>query len=280
MDRTLRTRVADLTRPARNTAIYTSSLALDLLDAVTFRRRPLVPPRRLITIGSGDFVKVGRTIVSHLIRFADLTPKARVFDIGCGCGRLAAALTNYLGPDARYEGLDIHRPYVDWCDRHITPRFPQFHFQVHDVYNKQYNPTGRLKSTEFAFPFPDASFDVVVLTSVFTHMLPRDVEHYLREISRVLVPGGRCLATFFVLDAVSLPLVKARRSSEPLDYPFEGCLVKNPDYPEFAIGYDQDRVIQLHAQAGLNVVNPIQPGAWSGRPDFLDYQDIVVSRKG
>ena len=47
--------------------------------------------------------------------------------------------------------------------------------------------------------FPDATFDFVCATSVFTHMLPAGVANYLREIRRVLRPGGRCLATFFVL---------------------------------------------------------------------------------
>ena len=41
--------------------------------------------------------------------------------------------------------------------------------------------------------------DVAFLTSVFTHMLPEDVEHYLDELARVLKPGGRTLITWFLL---------------------------------------------------------------------------------
>ena len=47
------------------------------------------------------------------------------------------------------------------------------------------------KASEYTFPYEDGEFDVVVLTSVFTHMLPDDVAHYLDEIARVLKPGGR-----------------------------------------------------------------------------------------
>ena len=60
-----------------------------------------------------------------------------------------------------------------------------------------------------AFPCADNSFDLVFLTSVFTHMFAGDVENYLSEISRVLKPGGKCLITWFLLDEVS------RKSGEP-----------------------------------------------------------------
>lgn len=47
---------------------------------------------------------------------------------------------------------------------------------------------------------PDDAFDAVVLWSVFTHLYPDTIEHYLHEIHRALKPGGRLGAPFFVLD--------------------------------------------------------------------------------
>ena len=55
----------------------------------------------------------------------------------------------------------------------------------------------------YRFAFPDASFDYIYLGSVFTHMPVEEVEQYVREIARLLAPGGTCIASFFLLDADS-----------------------------------------------------------------------------
>ena len=59
---------------------------------------------------------------------------------------------------------------------------------------------GRITPEAFVFPYDDDVFDVAHLSSVFTHLLPTTIDHYLREINRVLRPGGRCVSTFFVLN--------------------------------------------------------------------------------
>lgn len=118
-----------------------------------------------------------------------------MLDVGCGSGRMALPLTGYLNSEGRYAGFDISQKAIAWCQEHITSAHPNFQFEVSDIYNSLYNPKGKYQSLDFRFPYPDASFDVVFLTSVFTHMFPPDVEHYLDEISRVLKPGGRCLCT-------------------------------------------------------------------------------------
>ena len=56
------------------------------------------------------------------------------------------------------------------------------------------------------------------LTSVFTHLLPHDLTHYLAEINRVLRPGGRCVATFFLHDAETAGHVRAGRSAFQLPH--------------------------------------------------------------
>ena len=33
------------------------------------------------------------------------------------------------------------------------------------------------RASDYAFPYPDGNFDFTFLTSAFTHVLPRDVEH-------------------------------------------------------------------------------------------------------
>jgi len=98
---------------------------------------------------------------------------------------MAAPLTRYLHEKGAYDGLDIVKQGVDWCNKHIHRRHPNFNFHHADIYNKQYNPNGKLRATDFRFPFPDDSYDFVFLTSVFTHILVDDVEHYTDEIRRV-----------------------------------------------------------------------------------------------
>lgn len=76
-----------------------------------------------------------------------------------------------------YDGVEIHRDAVEWCQRTITSADPRFRFHRADVVSSAYNPDGLVPSFEYTFPFPDQSFDFIFLASVFTHMLPESVEH-------------------------------------------------------------------------------------------------------
>jgi SAM-dependent methyltransferase len=104
---------------------------------------------------------------------------------------MALPLAGYLNREGRYAGFDVSRSAIAWCTENISGSHPNFDFRVVDIQNGVYNPKGRFKSSDLRFPYPDGSFDVVLLASVFTHMLPQDVRHYLYEIVRVLKPGGR-----------------------------------------------------------------------------------------
>lgn len=131
--------------------------------------------------------------------------------MGCGIGRKTIPLTKYLDKTGRYEGFDIIKTEVDLCKKRISTKYPNFHFQRVDIFNECYNPKGKYKASEFKFPFENEFFDFVVLGSIFTHMLPEDIENYLSEIARVLKKGGRFLITFFLLNKESLELINALR---------------------------------------------------------------------
>ena len=126
------------------------------------------------------------------------------------------------------------------------------------------------------FPFADASFDFVFVTSVFTHMLPNEVGNYLREIRRVLKPTGRCLITWFLLNQESESLIEAGKSSLDFRHKLEGTRVTNPQVPEEAIAYPGTEVQSMYCEAGLTV-DAIHLGAWPGRKEFVSYQDMVVA---
>ncbi len=267
-------------RPAAWAGVARSAAldARDGLDWLRGRRHPLVPPRKLVR-GIGGSLEVGETYLRHFRELAALGPTEAVLDVDCGAGRMAVPLTRFLTPPGRYDGFDIVPANAAWCARAITPRFPHFRFQHADVFNREYNPFGRTAGRDFRFPYPDAAFDFAFLTSVFTHLMPDDATHYLAEVARVLRPGGRCLATFFLLNPESTELVDADRGHVRLHSSDGPARVTDPHMPEACVALDQAFVFTAGAAAGLAAVEQPYYGSWCGRPDGKDFQDIVVPRK-
>lgn len=256
----------------------TRDLVLDAWDTLARRRPPLVPPRRLRFVGDGDFVAIGRQFTDHLRSLAGLNPDSRVLDAGCGIGRIAIPLLDVLSPRGSYDGFDIVPRAIRWCEREIAPRHPAFRFTLADLGNGAYRKRSGGSAATYRFPYPDASFDVVVATSLFTHLLPDEARNYVREIGRVLAPGGRCLLTWFVLDAEAEAAIRAGRSAIPFAHAFGDCLVMDPAVPEAAIAYPQHAIEAMHAQAGLTDV-ALHPGSWCGRTRFTSGQDIVTAAR-
>jgi SAM-dependent methyltransferase len=156
-------------------------------------------------------------------------------------------------------------------------RNSKFQFQLADINNQYYNPSGKYAAEEYKFPYPDKSFDLVFLTSVFTHLPAAAVSNYVAEIRRVMKPGGRCMITWFILNPESQLLIEQGRSTQDIRHPLEGFLTRNPSAPEEAIGYMEDRVRELYMGAGLVLDEPIIFGTWCGRQAGLSYQDICVA---
>jgi SAM-dependent methyltransferase len=187
---------------------------------------------------------------------------------------MAIPLIPYLS--GTYEGFDTIKPAIDWCREHITAAHPNFGFRHTDIYNKTYNPGGRVKSAEFAFPYPDASFDFVFATSVFTHMFPADIEHYCAEVSRVLAPGGTLFSTWFLINPESTALIASGKSSLPMTHRLNDCFTASRRTPENAIGIEESRAASILGGCGLTRVQ-IHKGSWCGREQGTSYQDIVVA---
>jgi hypothetical protein len=119
----------------------------------------------------------------------------------------------------------------------------------------------------------------VFLTSVFTHLLPDEVARYLDEIRRVLRPGGRCLATFFVLDAEALTRMHGPRSTHRFVHAGPGYRTTRPDRPEDAVAYREEDLRNLYERARLRIGGPIYYGSWSGRARAREGQDMVLARR-
>lgn len=65
--------------------------------------------------------------------------------MGCGIGRMAIPLTEYLSEEGSYEGFDVVRRGVKWCQENITTRCPNFRFRLADVYNELTIPRGNTR---------------------------------------------------------------------------------------------------------------------------------------
>jgi SAM-dependent methyltransferase len=186
----------------------------------------------------------------------------RALDIGSGLGTLALGLGKR--PEGSYEGIEIHAEAAEWCARELSPRLPGVRFHRADVASRAYNPSGRVTAANYRFPFPNASFDFIYLGSVFTHLMPDEVANYLREISRLLAPGGRCAASYFLLNGDSRAGVDAGSSfmSFRVPHPSGVCLLHDAAVPEAAVAFDEGFVRRIHEEAGLEIQS-VRRGAWS-----------------
>src|SRR3954451_7498397 len=128
--------------------------AADALDRVTGRHDPLVPPRRMQFVGEGDFVATGDEFLGHLVDLAALEPGDDVLDVGCGIGRMARPLADYL-TTGRYSGFDVNEAAIRWCREHYPV---SFRFDVADLRNARYHPSGRQSAREYRFPYGDSTF--------------------------------------------------------------------------------------------------------------------------
>jgi SAM-dependent methyltransferase len=94
---------------------------------------------------------------------------ASLLDIGAGSGYIASALAEIVGPQGRVAAVDVN-------DQRRTNEGYEF---------------VQVDGTEL--PFEDGSFDVVLSNHVIEHVGdPSDQLHHLREVRRVLRPGGVC----------------------------------------------------------------------------------------
>ena len=251
--------------------------AADATDTVLGRRDRLTPPRRYLDfVGDSDFRATGQEFLNHFQDLANLKPSDRVLDVGCGIGRMARVLAGELMPPGHYDGFDIVPEAIDWCASHYQNLPVPFTFRHADLFNSRYNPGGTNRAADFTFPYPDESFDLVIATSVFTHLLADGTDNYLANIRRVLAPGGRLFATWFVLDNDGpLPVGAAFDFEHP--QPDGAGAVADPAVPEAAVAYRESWLRERLARHGLRLRGSLQYGRWRGTDSGLSFQDILVA---
>jgi SAM-dependent methyltransferase len=149
---------------------------------------PLPPAELCLRVGVLDredpvasFAAMGAEQRVHLDRLLGdgwLTGGRRVLDFGCGAGKLLRHLLDVPATGGELHGCDIDAPSIAWLQEHLSP--PLHVFCVEETPG---------------LPRPDATFDLVLAMSVFTHL----TDHWagwLLELHRVLRPGALLVATF------------------------------------------------------------------------------------
>jgi SAM-dependent methyltransferase len=166
----------------------------------------------------------------------------RVFDFGCGCGRVARQLIQQNPRPRKYTGIDLHRGMIKWCRKNLAPCAPNFRFIHHNVYNAGFNPEGQ--KPHLRFPVGDNRFTLAIAWSVFTHILEESVEFYLEEISRILKPNSLFVSTWFLFDKKYFPMMQE----------FQNALYINLVDPTNAVIFDRTWLLETVHRAGFRVV--------------------------
>ena len=250
----------------------------DFIDRAKYPDR-MIPPRMIRNHVDPNFEQTGEAIKNVLIEYGDLQPDHRVLDIGSGAGRVAIPLTQYLSREGEYWGFDIRENNIRWCQDRITPKFSNFHFQHSDISNKRYNRKGVIRARDYKFPFDGSTFDLIFLISVFTHMLPKDMENYLSEISRLLNKSGKCLFTVFLVN--DFRDVPNRSHIRILDFKYEGENYRTSvkANPENAIAIKEEYLYKQFNENGLKVSQHKKPRSWFQGSFFEEEQDLFIVTK-
>ncbi len=226
--------------------------------------------------GRGDFSEVGRSLRDQLIAYAGLSETSDVLDIGCGTGRLAKPLSEYLAPSSRYVGFDVSLTAVIACRRHIGKAHSNFQFLKADATNHEYNPLGQIQENAYVFPADEADMDVVVAFSVFSHMVQRSINHYLFEAHRVLRPGGRFAFTAYALTPERIAAIDRGEGRLRFRPWYHGAMTIDARSPERAIAHPLEALTQGVLDAGLRLQQEFLAGNWIGTPTYDGGQDLFV----
>lgn len=252
----------------------------DFLDQIQGKRHKYVPPKGFIYTGSPSnskkYIAQGNHQLSLLKTHIDLQPEDTILDIGSGIGRTAIALTSFLNNKGLYEGFDVVKKGINWCNSKIGKDFKNFNFTYIPLFNDLYN-NSKLKAEVFTFPYPKNTFNKVFSFSVFTHMQIEEIQNYFKEINTVLKPNGLVFSTFFLFnDATENYIATKDRFNFPIKK--DGYRLMNNQVKSGNIAIHKDKLKAMLTKENLELITIID-GFWKQTENAIEYQDIVIFKK-
>lgn len=110
--------------------------------------------------------------IQNILFLLENNARAKVVDIGCGDGQVTVRYKQRIGGEITG---------VDGVEERLKAALDK---GVDHIINVE---------LEKKWPLKDSSFDVVVSNQVIEHIL--DIDHFIKEIYRILKPGGYCVVS-------------------------------------------------------------------------------------
>lgn len=121
----------------------------------------------------------GRNIDEWMLSLLNLQKGSKILDVGCGAGKQCFSYFNYLGGEAQITGGDVNQELLGQARQENAKTGNRVTFTEVD-FNKR-------------FPFEDNTFDFA--SCCFAIYYAEDIPFTIREMHRVLRPGGRLFTT-------------------------------------------------------------------------------------
>ena len=138
--------------------------------------------------------------IDFLIKKCKLKRDSIFLDFGCGQGRMLNGLKYLKLSIKKYVGVDTDLKSINWCKKWLKTYSAESEFICLPAYNHRYNKNAK-GLTEL--PFKKNHFDIIFLNSVFSHMLIKDIDFYLKEFYKVITKNGFVYLTAFIEENVS-----------------------------------------------------------------------------
>jgi SAM-dependent methyltransferase len=224
------------------------------------------------------FNKIGQAFLKLLIEHAKLNKKRRILDVGCGTGRIAKQLEQFM-ENGSYEGFDVNEHFIDYCKETYTNK--KFNFQRCDVQHDEFNPLGKINPQTFTFPYDDKSFDLTIAIALFNHFETPWVFRYIAEMMRVLKPNGIFFGTFLILTPRSMIAIEERdKHPFKFDYRTPNSWHEYTDRKLMNVAIPESGLRRQFINCRLMIKEPIRYGEWCGSPVAITGHDVITAIKG
>lgn len=222
--------------------------------------------------------KIGQSFFRLLIEHAGLHKNSKILDVGCGTGRLANQLYDYL-ENGCYEGVDINTNYIQYCKNKWNKS--NFQFTHADIQHEEFNPNGSINLMDYKFDYNDCYFDIATAIAVFNHFETKWVFRYLAEMTRVLKPKGILFATLLILNTQSMTNLEANpEQSIRFEHKTRNSWHRSKSRRLINVAIPESGLRQQCIKCKLMIKEPIRYGEWCGSPLAITGHDVLIAIKG